>query len=346
MQDISGDGKIGAIHSCAVGFRACEPVLCAGFGYYSIYNSRHADLFIASSVFIGPAVVSSVLSVVLKSGLIARRVAQRRQAVLQRLRDAEERRSRSSGRGQGPMRLEMLLQYYVLRRDKQAYEVLKSANDRRRYEGYSTMLAIATEACSPLPPCFFKTSLSSVSINEARFRVRLPQDLPLGIINARFLLLEVDGWGRCCTALRCSGSYDGTTFTVLLLVLLTSIVCLTYKLMKLLTLPELWHERNRLRSVKAKLAERARLLEVIVLAPESGDSDVGGEGEVDAASQEQLAKGNTLDGTASGSSPPGEQAVAAVNSQGALGRDSTQPTYNLAAVVIAFEIGLLPECGR
>ena len=151
MQDIGGDGKIGAIRSCVVGFRACEPVLCAGFGYYSIYKSRHAGLFIASSVFIGPAVLSSVLSVVLKSRLMARRVAQRRQAALQRLRDVEARRSRSSGRGQGPMRLEMLVQHYVLRHDNQAYEELKGANDRRRYEGYSTMLAIATEACSP---CF------------------------------------------------------------------------------------------------------------------------------------------------------------------------------------------------
>ena len=178
--------------------------------------------------------------------------------------------------------------------------------------------------------------------------MRLPQDLPLGIINARFLYLEVDGWGRCCTESRCSGSYDGTTFTVLLLVLLTSIVCLTYKLMKLLTLPELWHERRRLRSVKAELAERTRLLEVFVLAPESDDVGGEGEGEGEAASQEPLARGNTLRGTARRSSPPGEQSsVAAVNSQGALGRDSTQQTYgNLAAVVTTFEIGLLPECGR
>ena len=152
----------------------------------------------------------------------------------------------------------------------------------------------------------------------------MPQDLPLGIINARFLLLEVDGWGRCCTEFRCSGSYDGKTFTVLLLVLLTSIVCLTYKLMKLLTLPELWHERKRLRSVKAELAERTRLLEVFVLAPESDDVGGEGEGEGEAASQEPLARGNTLRGTARRSSPPGEHAV----------------------VVTTFEIGLLPECGR
>jgi hypothetical protein len=47
------------------------------------------------------------------------------------------------------MKLDMLVQHYVLRHDNQAYEELKGANDRRRYEGYSTMLTIATEACSP-----------------------------------------------------------------------------------------------------------------------------------------------------------------------------------------------------
>ena len=160
----------------------------------------------------------------------------------------------------------MLVQHYVLRHDNQAYEELKGANDRRRYEGYSTMLAIATEACSPC----FQGQLDLCAHFRARFRVRLPQDLPLGIINARFLYLEVDGWGRCCTESLCLGSYDGTTFTVLLLVLLTSTVCLTYKLMKLLTLPQLWHERNRLRSVKAEIAERARLLEMFVLGKRPG----------------------------------------------------------------------------
>jgi hypothetical protein len=128
-------------------------VLCAGFGYYSIYNSGHVDLFIASSVFIGPAVVTSVLSILTKSGLMARRVAQRRQAVSQRLQDGRASVSRPSGPGQSSMRLEMLVQHYMLRHDKHAYDELKAANDRRRYEGYSNMLAITTEVPSPSSNC-------------------------------------------------------------------------------------------------------------------------------------------------------------------------------------------------
>jgi hypothetical protein len=45
------------------------------------------------------------------------------------------------------MRLEMLVQHYMLRHEKHAYEELKAANDRRRYEGYGYMLAIVTEVC-------------------------------------------------------------------------------------------------------------------------------------------------------------------------------------------------------
>ncbi len=122
-------------------------MLCAGFGYYSIYKSGHVDLFIASSVFVGPAVVTSVLSILTKSGLMARRVAQRRQAASQRVPDGRASLSRPSGPGQSSMRLEMLVQHYMLRHDKHAYDELKAANDRRRYEGYGNMLAIVTEVC-------------------------------------------------------------------------------------------------------------------------------------------------------------------------------------------------------
>ncbi len=122
-------------------------MLCAGFGYYSIYKSGHVDLFFASSVFVGPAVVTSVLSILTKSGLMARRVAQRRQAVSQRVPDSRASLSRPSGPGKSSMRLEMLVPHYMLRHEKHAYDELKAANDRRRYEGYGKMLAIVTELC-------------------------------------------------------------------------------------------------------------------------------------------------------------------------------------------------------
>ena len=137
------------------------------------------------------------------------------------------------------------------------------------------------------------------------------------------------------------GSYNSTTFCVLLLVLLTSVTSLVYKLVRLLTIPELWHERNRLRSVKTELAARARRLEMLVPGPEGGGSDSDSTGEAGEASQ--VPGGSTLH---SGPSPLREDTiVVAAISQGALDIDDTWPTRE-AVVVTSFEIAVLPECGR
>ncbi len=45
--------------------------------------------------------------------------------------------------------LRMLAQRFVLAHDERAYEERKSANDLERYEGYTYMLGIATEAWLP-----------------------------------------------------------------------------------------------------------------------------------------------------------------------------------------------------
>ena len=177
----------------------------------------------------------------------------------------------------------------------------------------------------------------------------MPQDLPFGVINTLFLLRQVDcwgcSWGDGCTGPRCADSYSSTTFCVLLLVLLTSVACLVYKLVRLLTIPELWHERNRLRNVKAELEVRARRLEMLAPGPEGGDSDSDSIGEAGTALQ--VPGGSTLHGTANGPSPLRENTfmiVVAAISQEALEIDSTRPARK--AVVTTFEIALLPECGR
>ena len=139
------------------------------------------------------------------------------------------------------------------------------------------------------------------------------------------------------------GSYNSTTFCVLLLGLLTSVACLVYKLMRLLTIPELWHERNRLHSVKTELEVRARRLEMLVRGPEGGGSDSDSTGEAGGASQ--VPGGSTLH---SGPSPLREDTimiVVAAISQGALEIDSTRPARKAIAVA-TFEFALLPECGR
>ena len=132
---------------------------------------------------------------------------------------------------------------------------------------------------------------------------------------------------------------------MLLLVLLTSVACLVYKLVRLLTIPELWHERNRLRSVKAELEVRARRLEMLVPGPEGGgsdsDSDSDSTGEAEGAWQ--VPGGSTLH---SGPSPLREDTIfMAAISQRALDIDGTSLTRK-AVVVTTFEIAVLPECGR
>jgi hypothetical protein len=164
-------------------------------------------------------------------------------------------------------------------------------------------------------------------------------------MNTLFLLRQVDDWGEGCMGAWCLGSYSSTTFCVLLLVLLTSVACLVYKLVRLLTIPELWHERNRLRAVKTELEMRARRLEMLVPGPEGGDNGSGSDsdcrGEAEAASQ--VPGGSTLH---SGPSPLREDTiVVAAISHGALEIDGTWPTRK-AVVVTTFEIAVLPECGR
>jgi hypothetical protein len=114
-----------------------------------------------------------------------------------------------------------------------------------------------------------------------------------------------------------------------------------YKLLMLLTIPELWHERNRLRAVKTELEMRARRLEMLVPGPEGGGSDSDSTGEAEGASQ--VPGGSTLHG---GPSPLREDTiVGAAISQEALEIDGTWPIHK-AVVVTTFEIAVLPECGR
>jgi hypothetical protein len=144
LQDIGGDGAqtvttvsspfvfgVGALSRCR---------FCAVFGYFSLYQAPDKqDLFIAESVFIVPALLSSVLAIAVKGRLLLRRVKRRRaDAALAR----QERRSRKQMRAA----LHMLLQRFVLQHEERVYEELRSANDRQRYEGYGYMLGIAMEA--------------------------------------------------------------------------------------------------------------------------------------------------------------------------------------------------------
>ncbi len=120
-------------------FCASVSVICAVVGYVSLARSEYTDLFVAQSVFIGPALLTSVLAIAVKARLMLRRVEHKRAAV--------ERAAGASGtRRMMPAALRMLARRFVLQHDEQAHKELKNANDRLRYEGYAYMLGIGSEA--------------------------------------------------------------------------------------------------------------------------------------------------------------------------------------------------------
>ena len=147
MQDIGGDGAqtiTTAPSPFVYGARAfarCRS--CAVFGYFSLYEVSHdrgfRDLFIAESVFIVPALLSSVLAIAVKGRLLLRRVKRRRADAASAVKERRNRKQMSTA-------LYMLLQRFVLQHEEHVYEELKNANDRQRYEGYGYMLGIAMEA--------------------------------------------------------------------------------------------------------------------------------------------------------------------------------------------------------
>ena len=124
-------------------FKLSRCRFCAVFGYYSLYTAKGAfrDLFIAESVFIVPALLSSVLAIAVKGWLLLRRVKRRRADAVSAS-AVKERRNRK----QMSAVLYMLLQRFVLQHEEHVYEERKNANDRQRYEGYGYMLGIAMEA--------------------------------------------------------------------------------------------------------------------------------------------------------------------------------------------------------
>jgi hypothetical protein len=266
LQDIGGDGADrSSLCSRSIGI-VCSPVFFAVFGYVNLYRIGYLDLFIAQSVFIVPAVLTSVLSIGLKARLMVRGV-QNRQAALERAAIARSR--------QAMMRpaLRMLAQRLVLQHDEHAHEELQSANARHRYEGYCHIVGIATEAWPPNMLCVPNFHRLAAPPDMCF----LPQDAPFAVANTLVLLRVVQAPASLLNGL-CANPHDSATVTVLLLALLTSIASLTYKVMKVLKFPEVWREHQRLLREKVELAERACRLhreapEAALAAESEGSSD-------------------------------------------------------------------------
>ena len=187
-------------------------------------DSGHWDLFVAYATFLVPSVMASLLIMGLKVRLIIRRVAERnaKLAVVQK------------HRGEGAKRnLRWLTERFILLRDQQHHEEVKSANRVSLHTSYAYMLLATTE---DVPFCVLNTLLLSRAFHD-RFDQRFLDQQRL-----------------------CSPQY-GTNFTLILLILLTSVAALVYKVMHLVQLPHLWETQERLLREEARLIERTKMLE-------------------------------------------------------------------------------------
>jgi hypothetical protein len=141
---------------------------------------------------------------------------------------------------------------------------------------------------------------------------------------------------------------DHPQFFLLLLVLLTSVAALVYKLMKLVKLPEIWREEKRLLNLKAEFEERERRLDAEAEAHDSTER----ESECDSDDYVNGRSGDVPMGLRTLGVP---RLAAAAEAQAGLSIEPEAAGLRAAActaqhkVVIeltTFEIGVLPECGR
>jgi hypothetical protein len=241
--------------------------------------------------------------------------------------------------------LHMLLQRFVLQHEEHVYKELKNANDRQRYEGYGYMLGIAMEAW--IAQHFAARGQTHGYAHPVTFA--LLQDAPFAVVNSLFLLRTVDDLKR---------PHDDTNVTVLLLVLLSSVASLMYKLMKLRAFPTVWREHSRLLQEEVRLIKRAEQLKMeaqATVVPQSEGSDV--DSDVDSVSSDDSSRCATKmlshgrpSHSAQLESAAMRDAVLSTSTDGA-GVCSTQAAPSSLSQLprvelTTFEICILPECGR
>jgi hypothetical protein len=171
------------------------------------------------------------------------------------------------------------------------------------------------------------------------------QNAPFSVVNTLFLLrTSYDPKKPPCTEASCP-----TTVTVLLLVLLTSIAALIYKIMKLRMFPGIWREHQQLLE-KIALHERACRLSMgavteAVTHSEGSESESGDSG---SDTPKVLAQSGPSNSVLLGSVTTAVIALPA-SADEALHTSSALRTGHsqLRRVeMTTFEICMLPECGR
>ena len=179
----------------------------------------------------------------------------------------------------------------------------------------------------------------------------LLQDAPFAVMNSLFLLQTVDNVKR---------TDDDTNVPVLLLVLLSSVASLMYKVMKLRTFPEVWREHSRLVQEEVRLIKRAEQLKMeaqATVAPQSEGSDVDSDVHSDISSSCDVQSVSSdvgsnrattmlsharLSNSAQLESAAMRDAVLSTSTQAAPSSLSQLPRVELTT----FEICILPDCGR
>ena len=189
--------------------------------FISVKDSGQLDLFVAYATFLVPSVIASLLIMGLKIRLILRRAGERNAKLAAPRTHTHKANFR------------WLAERFILHRDQHRHEELMSANRIALHKSYAYMLLAATENA---PFCVLNTLLLSRAFHD-RFDLRFLDKQRL-----------------------CSPQY-GTNFTLILLILLTSVAALVYKLMHLKHFPSLWAAQKVLAAEEAQLAERAKRLE-------------------------------------------------------------------------------------
>ena len=138
--------------------------------YVTLYNSGYNDLFVAASVFIGPACLASAFDIGTKARLLLRRIRERQiSAADKQSMNTTARSKRTAGNqhqaSKRHVALHMLAERFVLQHDQHQYEEERNKNDRDRYNAYCIMLAIVSQA---------RNSLSYPSGSLLRFMKQAP----------------------------------------------------------------------------------------------------------------------------------------------------------------------------
>jgi hypothetical protein len=189
--------------------------------FITVKDSGQLDLFVAFATFLVPSVIASLLIMGLKIRLILRRAGERNAKLAAPRTHTHKAHFR------------WLAERFILHRDQHRHEELMSANRVALHQSYAFMLLAVTEDA---PFCVLNTLLLSRAFRD-RF--------DLGLLDNQ----------RLCSP------QNGTNFTMILLILLTSVVALVYKLMHLVNFPSLWAAQKVLAAEEAQLAERTKRLE-------------------------------------------------------------------------------------